>query len=619
MNHTHEPQADTEHTAWPRVQRWEWVLLALVLLAIVITRFPTLDQRLLEAHSFRQTQTAIQTLEFHESGISLLRPMVPVLGSPWTIPFEFPLFQALASVPMSWGIGADAANRLTALGFFIVTAGSLWALIRLIAGRRIAAIAVVVFTFSPFAMLWSRASLIEYLATAAALGWVISAIRWRQSSNWRWAIAGSLLGAIAATVKVTTAIPWVVPILLFRPGSAKASRVGSRSWIRHRLDPAFLSMLVIPGLASLAWTLHSDAVKGASATTAWLTSSALRSWNFGTIGQRLSASNLDVILDRIDTFILGRGWLILAVIAVVVVKRHRAFWFGMLLVPILAIEGFFNLYLVHDYYLIAISPALAAILALGIGTIADWTRIKERWLVPGLGAITLIWVGLTLGMTQSYWNPAYAELGRPASSIEIAALTEPNEYSMVFGRDWSPHVFYYADRRGMMLREPPLTIPLMASQPDLDDYRLLWTDDPRGPSVEYASVRPWFAPVSDRGLILGADREELDEVEVMASVSEALPDGGSLQPLDLAKTSLTCDGTDSVEVPAGFGSAWLTIRTEEAARAELRQGLVTVPSATRTIVWHPSSADGSRQTERLVCFGNGWIWIESALEVQSES
>lgn len=616
MTHADQSQTKTKPVDWPRVLRWEWILLAAVLVAIVVTRFPTLDQRLLEAHSFRQTQTAYQTFEFHRVGIDLLRPIVPVLGAPWTIPFEFPLFQALASIPMSWGIGADAANRLTGLGFFILTAGALWALLRLVADRWVAGIALVVFSFSPFAMLWSRSSLIEYMATAAALGWVISAIRWRQTSNWRWAAVGALLGTVAITVKVTTALPWIAPILLFSLSSEKPIWSDIKQWVQTRLRPAFVAILAIPAVASLSWTLHSDAVKRASDTTAWLTSSALRTWNLGTIDQRLSGDNLNTILDRVDTLIIGRGWLIVAVIAAVAVNRHRAFWIGMLVVPLLAIGSFFNLYLVHDYYLVAISPAVAALLAIGIRTTAVWMRIRDRWLMPTLGAITILWVGFTLGFAQDYWNKAYTELGPPEASREIAALTQPDEYSMVRTADrhnWSPHIFYYAERRGMMLREPPLTVSLMADQPELDRYRLLWTDDPQGPGVEYASVRQWFAPVSEHSLVLGAEPGELGAVDVVASVTAILPDSADVQPLDLAGSSITCNGTEAVEIPAGSGYAWLTTHTEGAARAELHRGFVTVPSATKTVVWRPDSS-GIRQPQRLACLGGGQLFIDSAVE-----
>ena len=63
-----------------------------VYVALVIA--PTLGRPLLERHSFRQTQTALTARIFHEQGIDLLHPKLPVLGAPFEVPFEFPLFQA---------------------------------------------------------------------------------------------------------------------------------------------------------------------------------------------------------------------------------------------------------------------------------------------------------------------------------------------------------------------------------------------------------------------------------------------------------------------------------------------------------------------------------------------
>src|SRR3990172_12922435 len=85
----------------------------------VAVRAPTLDQPLLEAHSFRQTQTAYTALVFHEQGIDLLHPKMPVLGAPFEVPFEFPLFQAGASLVMDAGVRPDVALRLSGLACFL--------------------------------------------------------------------------------------------------------------------------------------------------------------------------------------------------------------------------------------------------------------------------------------------------------------------------------------------------------------------------------------------------------------------------------------------------------------------------------------------------------------------
>jgi 4-amino-4-deoxy-L-arabinose transferase-like glycosyltransferase len=88
------------------------------------------------------------------------------------VPFEIPLFQALAAASMSWGLSPDVAMRTTALACFLLSALLLWGLVRHAGGRVAALAALAVYLFSPFSPLWSRASLIEYLAVAGALGWV---------------------------------------------------------------------------------------------------------------------------------------------------------------------------------------------------------------------------------------------------------------------------------------------------------------------------------------------------------------------------------------------------------------------------------------------------------------
>lgn len=611
VNSTTQRTNSDRDSDWPAILDWEWVLLGVALIAVLITRIPTLDQRLLEAHSFRQTQTAIQALYFHTDGIDLLRPIVPVLGAPWTIPFEFPLFQALASIPMSWGIGPDAAMRITGLGFFIASAATLWALLRAVAGSRVAAVGLVVFAFSPFAMLWSRSAMMEYLATFGALGWLFCAVRWRQTGDWRWAIPGALLGAIGATVKITTALAWAVPVVLL---GARTRWRPWRTWLRARLQPPYLALISIPALASLAWTMHSDAVKRAADTTAWLTSSALRSWNLGTIDQRLDLDNSELLLDRIANLLVGRHWLVVVLIGVATLSRKRVFWVSMLLVPMFGLGAFFNLYVQHDYYLAAISPAAAALVAGALVGIGRWVTSTDRARNLLLASLATVWVVTSLYLARDYWRTAYDEFGVPSASTEIAALTSADEYSMVFAKhrfNWSPHIFYYADRRGMMLREPPLTVDLMARQPDLDRYRLLWTDDPTGPSVEYAGVGPWFAPVSDRSLALANGRTQLQGAGVIATTMTLDP--GRATTLATDAVALTCDGADSLSTDSTSSEVLLLVDAEGEARPQPAPGLIGLPSSTRSIVWPAVAEPLSRS---LVCHGGGSLEIVAAYEVE---
>ena len=63
--------------------RW---LPAVLLVFTVLIHLPTFDQPLVERHNFRQTQTAFTARIYHEQGIDLFHPKLPVLGPPWEVP-----------------------------------------------------------------------------------------------------------------------------------------------------------------------------------------------------------------------------------------------------------------------------------------------------------------------------------------------------------------------------------------------------------------------------------------------------------------------------------------------------------------------------------------------------
>ena len=151
-----------------------------MLLFVLVMHLPTLGAPLVDRHPFRQTQTAFTARIFHEDGIDLLHPKLPILGAPWEVPFEFPAFQAVASLVMDVGVPEDTALRATGLASFLLAAALLWLLVRRQAGWLAGTVALAVFLFSPLGISWGRASLMEYTAIAASLGFALSGLRWRE-------------------------------------------------------------------------------------------------------------------------------------------------------------------------------------------------------------------------------------------------------------------------------------------------------------------------------------------------------------------------------------------------------------------------------------------------------
>src|SRR5262249_10133359 len=137
---------------------------------------------------------------------------------PWEVPFEFPLFQAAASIVEKLGATEDAALRITNLAFFVLTALLLYGLVRRVAGVPAAVGALVAFVASPFALVWSRTSMIEFLATAGAVGYCWAVISWREHRRPVFAVLALASGLVAMLVKPTTGVFWILPALLYRPG-----------------------------------------------------------------------------------------------------------------------------------------------------------------------------------------------------------------------------------------------------------------------------------------------------------------------------------------------------------------------------------------------------------------
>jgi hypothetical protein len=415
----------------------ERLLLAAGSLAVIgsfAVRVWTIGQPLIEAHPFRQTQTAYTALIYHREGIDLLQTPLPVLGPPWVVPFEFPLFQGLAALVMDVGVSTEVALRSTSLFFFVISAALLWGIVRLEVDARTALLAVAAFTLAPLGLLWSRTSMVETIAVAAALGCILEALRWDRGGSRMHLVVAMGLGALAALLKITTAAIWLAPAI----------------FLLRRSRPASIALVATAAAAGLAWTGYTDAIKAADPATAWLTSAALRDWNFGTVAQRLDPAIWRTIFAR---WLPGLG--IVVFIAPFVVWRSRiGVWamVSLLLGPLV----FTNLYYVHDYYWMAVAPA-AAIL---IGQVGD-RALKVRsptW----RGALVVFLTGLFALSFIVY--PRWHRMFNPGQGVEILVkaaqiqrATSPSDLVAIDHHDWSPELLFYADRRGYMgdARVPP--------------------------------------------------------------------------------------------------------------------------------------------------------------------
>ena len=605
MTHSAHSAGGQRGPSWPAWARWvEVVVVLAVLAAFVALLAPTLDAPLLDRHAFRQTQTAFAAREFREGGLDLLHPRVPVFGEPFELPFEFPLFQALATLPMALGVAEDTALRGTSLACFVLAALLLYGLVRFVAGPVAGVAALLAFTVTPLAIVWSRASMIEYLAAAGAVGFAFALVLWREERRHVFLVLALVAGLVGMLVKPTTALFWIAPALLYRP-TERERRSGLL-----RVDPLTLAAVAVSVVGAVWWTRHADAIKAASPITEGLTSSSLRRWNHGWVRDRLDLDLWWLILERAGVLVVGLlGLLLLPAIVAGVHSRQRWFWLGVAGAAVLPPAVFMNLYVIHDYYLVAVSPALAALIGLGAGWLWSWAR--PGWLRAALPVALLALALGTLAVERDYWTHVRGERDEVAVlpvAAEIGRLTPPGDLVAVDGLDWLPAVLYYARRRGHMVVESTRDEALDRIHDD--GYRHLFRRDPAHDDVTFFSRWKWVGARGPHMYGLADSRERLPASPLVS----AAPDEAFVARLRSGMRlrharRLQCDRPN--ELRSGRRGTWLLPSTPEPNARLFVANLAPVPLRGPVFVSRSLAASG---TLTVLCTGVGSITLDAVVD-----
>lgn len=408
----------------------------MIIATALLVRIPTLAQPLVEAHGFRQTQTAYTALEYHRGGIDLLHTPLPVLGPPWEVPFEFPVFQAIGALVMGAGIAPDTALRLTSLLMFVVVITLVFAIVRLEVGSGPAWAAATIVAVIPLGFLWSRTATIETSALAASLGTVYAGLRWDRSGDRRILAIALGLAVLAGLIKITTAFIWIGPAVLF-------------------LSRSRLAALAIAGAAAgsgAAWAMYTDGIKLGASATAPLTSSITQRWAIGTLAERLDPTAWGSIL----LWSVGSLAIVTILAGPIAIRTRLGRW--MMLTTTLGPVVLMHLYVVHDYYWMAVVPSAAILGALLLTRVSEISRPRLRF--EALTALAAVFV-LSVVAYPLWLLPFEPMVNQPdlIRAADIAARTNQSDVIAIRGEDWSPVILYYADRRGIMLWKPDLVPP----------------------------------------------------------------------------------------------------------------------------------------------------------------
>lgn len=421
--------------------------------------FSGLKHNLSDRHEFRQTQTAwnIRSLQ---TGVSLAEYETPVLGPPWRIPMEFPIYQKIVALLAEeeaeshwfWG-------RLCNIAFLILGVGLLVLLLKEIGfSREFAWLTGSVVVTMPVYLFWSRTIMIEPIAFLFSFAWLYFLLLFLKKPRWHYCFLATLFASLAALAKVTTwATFWFPAILVII--ATLVPRI-LRQPLQHSAEELFRSFwgarigVILGGLFALAlglyWVGYGDTVKLENPLSAGLHSERLRAWNYGTLEQKLDLQTsvrigAHISYNVISPLVFGVSLLLASIVS----RQTLCFVLLAVFCFLLPIAIFTNLYFVHDYYYYA----NGWLLAVGIGFTGQ--GIAQRW--PERKWIAYVLLGAAMLGNYQLYQKHYG-IAQSVDNVEkqaigdfIAGHTPGDAILLILGEGWNPAISYYAYRRAIMV------------------------------------------------------------------------------------------------------------------------------------------------------------------------
>ena len=205
--------------------------------------------------------------------------------------------------------------------------------------------------------------MIEYLATAGAVGFAFGVVLWRERRHPSLFVAALAAGLVGMLVKPTTAVFWILPALAYRP--REQTRADGGATDRPVARRARRGAARRSGRSGRGTRTRSrPRARSPSGSRA-------RASGAGTSAGRRSAldpSAWHAILQHTVPSLLSLYAVLLVPAAIAAWRStQRLFWLAVASAVVLPPLVFMNLYVNHDYYPAAISPAIAALLGLGCG------------------------------------------------------------------------------------------------------------------------------------------------------------------------------------------------------------------------------------------------------------
>ncbi len=470
----------------------------------------------------REWQTSITTWWMMHGHPNPLRAWTPLMGPPWQIPMEFPLFQWISAKLANPLIPLEDTARILSLLFFLISALLLRRLaLDLDLKEQVANAACCLYISSPLALAYGYSATIESLALMLALISLWAFVRWLREPSLISLSIAILSGGGAALAKSTTWAVFAAAILALSLWAFAAASKYQRS--RGDLLIATLLVLGLPLALGFAWVQFSDSIKLLNPLSRELASTNLQKWNFGSLDLRWSVSGWGTFVLRSTFLVLGPLGLLLAPAGIfrwlkspqlrpslpVSTAAITALIAGPLVLS--------NLYFQHDYY--ALTGAMFAILLFAQVLFFK----KERpWLLLALLLSNLMTTSAFIALKEAnYIDPLSDGIVRMISTL-------PQDSSLViYGSYLDARIPYESHHRALQTRIRDPKDPRISEM-----LRRMREYDPRVLICRYPEFEA-AARAGARSLGLSIEQEISPGVRIWVSAPERV----DIKPLRLKETA----------------------------------------------------------------------------------
>ncbi len=459
-----------------------WAILLAFFVAIIAAWIAVYyaDQPLLEMFAHRQTQTALTSYWMIHEGWTLAY-QTPVMGYPWSIPFEFPIYQTMAAfISGLLHLPLDPVGRLLSFCFLIACAWPAFQIAkRLNLQDEVPWVFCALLWSSPLYLFWGRTFMIETAALFFTFAAIPFALDLRSPQvRVRSVILFTLFATLGLLQKVTTAAPaLMVMAFVLLIHYIKTYGIKLPPW--RYIFCVGLGFL-IPFIVVFLWTQYTDIIKAQNEFGKIITSEALQQYNWGVLEQRWDFKILkNIFWDRV--FVENAaGFLGVALFIYAFLygeRRTRTIMCVSLILFVAPIALFINLHDVHHYY--QASSVLFLIAALTLAIFSLPKIYGHQWLVP---SVTILFIISNLYyFSAGYAN--YLKLNMNTSnhttliiSDVIKRHTSENDGIVIFfPSGWSSEFAYYSTRKAFTLPDW-LMHPPPNSHVDVKLYESVWQD-----------------------------------------------------------------------------------------------------------------------------------------------